>query len=103
MTAELQSLFAGVTSTGWAWVNSNPSMTSLNIGGIATGSFNEMTNAFAISWTRPFTGIPFLTSGTFSLEGTARLAPVPLPAAALLFVSGAAYLFVLLPRSRMPI
>ncbi len=88
MTADLQSLFAGVTSTGWGWVNTNPLMASLNIGGNAAGSFNEITNAFDISWTRSFSGIPFLTAGTFSLQGTAQLAAVPLPAAALLFGSG---------------
>lgn len=88
LTANLQSLFAKVTSTGWSWVNSNPQMASLNIGGIATGSFNETTNAFDISWTRPFSGVPFLTSGTFTLQGTAQLAAVPLPGALLLFGSG---------------
>lgn len=88
MTADLQSLFAGVTSTGWSWVNTNPGMASLNIGGIATGSFNELTNAFDISWTRSFTGVPFLTSGTISLRGTAQLAAVPLPGALLLFGTG---------------
>jgi hypothetical protein len=88
MTADLQSLFAGVTSTGWSWVNTNPLMASLNIGGIASGTFNETTNDFNISWTRAFTGVPFLTSGSFSLQGTAQLAAVPLPAAALLFGSG---------------
>jgi hypothetical protein len=88
MTADIQSLFAGVTSTGWAWVNTNPLMASLNIGGNAGGTFNDTTNAFNISWTRAFTGVPFLTSGNFSLQGTAQLAAVPLPAAALLFGSG---------------
>lgn len=88
MTANIQSLFAGVTSTGWSWVNTNPLMASLNIGGNAGGTFNDTTNAFNISWTHAFTGIPFLTSGNFSLQGTAQLAAVPLPAAALLFGSG---------------
>jgi hypothetical protein len=88
MTADLRSLFAGVTSTGWAWVNTNPLMASLNFGGNAYGSFNETTNAFDISWNRSFTGIPFLTSGNFSLQGTAQLAAVPVPAAVLLFASG---------------
>lgn len=88
MTADLQSLFAGVTSTGWSWVNTNPLMASLNIGGNASGTFNETTNAFNLSWTHAFTGVPFLTSGNFSLQGTAQLAAVPLPAAALLFGSG---------------
>ncbi len=90
MTADLQSLFAGVTSTGWSWVNTNPQMASLNIGGNATGSFNELTNAFNVSWTKSFTGynIPFLQSGTFSLQGSAQLAAVPLPGALLFFGSG---------------
>jgi hypothetical protein len=90
LTADLQSLFAGVTSTGWSWVNSNPLMAPLNIGGNATGSFNELANTFDISWTKSFTGIgvPFLTSGTFTLQGTAQVAAVPLPAAALLFGNG---------------
>ena len=61
---------------------------SVNIGGIATGSFNQTTNEFDISWTRQFTGIPNLPSATFSLHGTAQLAAVPLPTAALLFGSG---------------
>ncbi|MDP2381526.1 MAG: hypothetical protein Q8N00_01845 [Nitrospirota bacterium] len=88
LTADLQSLFAGVTSTGWGWVNTNPLMASLNIGGDAAGSFNELTNAFDISWTRSFSGVPFLTSGTFTLQGTAQVAAVPLPGALLLFGSG---------------
>lgn len=80
MSVDLRSLFAGVTGP---LLNS-----TLNIGEPATGTFNTTTNAFNISWTQPFTGVPFLTSGTFSLRGTAQLAAVPLPAAALLFVSG---------------
>lgn len=88
MAANVQSLFAGVTSTGWSWVNTNSQMASLNIGGLATGSFNDLTNAFDISWTHAFTGVPFLTSGTFSLHGTAQLAAVPLPGALLLFGTG---------------
>jgi DNA-binding response OmpR family regulator len=94
LTADLQSLFAGVTSTGWAGLLTSPSTpltTSLNIGGVATGSFNEITNAFDISWTHQFTGVPSLTSGTFSLHGTAQFGtaqPVPVPAALVLFGSG---------------
>lgn len=90
MTANLQSLFAGVTSTGWSWVNTNSAMAALNIGGLASGAFNESTHAFDLSWTRTFTGVPFLASGTFSLQGTAQLAAVPLPGALLLFGSGLA-------------
>jgi hypothetical protein len=91
MTADLRSLFAGVTSTGWSGLLTSPSpplTTSLNIGGIATGSFNELTNAFDVSWTHPFTGVPFLTSGTFSLQGTAQLAAVPVSGTVFLFGSG---------------
>jgi hypothetical protein len=106
MTADLQSLFAGVTSTGWPGLLTSPSTpltTSLNIGGSATGFFNESTNAFDVSWTHAFTGIPFLTSGTFSLQGTAQLgggqtAPVPLPGAVFLFGSGLAALVGLARR-----
>jgi len=96
MTANLQSLFAGVTSTGWSWMNSDPLMASLNIGGIANGAFDETTNAFDISWTRAFTGVPFLTSATISLQGTAHL--VPLPGALFLFGSGLAGLLGLARR-----
>ena len=100
LTANLQSLFAGVTSTGWSWVNSNPSMASLNIGGNASGTFNDTTNAFNISWTRAFTGVPFLTTGSFSLQGTAQLAAVPIPAAMWLFGSGLVGLVGVLRRMR---
>lgn len=90
IAADLRALFAGVTSTGWSWVNTNATMAALNIGGLASGSFNESTHAFDLSWTRTFTGVPFLTSGAFSLQGTAQLAAVPLPAAVFLFGSGLA-------------
>ena len=102
LTANLQSLFAGVTSTGWGWVNTNPLMASLNIGGNAAGSFNELTNAFDISWTRSFSGVPFLTSGTFTLQGTAQVAAVPLPGALFLFGSGLAALVGLARRNMVP-
>ena len=83
MAVDLTALFAGVTG---------PSMNeaALNVGGNAVGTFNELTNAFNVSWTKSFTGynIPFLQSGTFSLQGTAQLAAVPLPGALLFFGSG---------------
>jgi hypothetical protein len=102
LTANLQSLFAGVTSTGWGWVNTNPLMASLNIGGNAAGSFNELTNAFDISWTRSFSGVPLLTSGTFTLQGTAQVAAVPLPGALFLFGSGLATLVGFARRNAVP-
>ena len=96
MMADLRSLFAGVTSSGWAGLLTSPPTpltASLNVDGIAVGSFDQSTNAFDISWTHQFTGVPSLTSGTFSLHGTAQLgtvqaAPVPLPGAVFLFGSG---------------
>ena len=88
MTVDLSSLFAGMSSTQWGSWMTPSTFGSLNIGGTATGSFNQATNAFDISWTHQFTGVPHLTSGNFSLQGTAQLAAVPIPAAALLFGSG---------------
>jgi hypothetical protein len=88
MTVDLSSLFAGMSSTKWGSWMTPSTFGSLNIGGTAIGSFNQATNAFDISWTHQFTGVPFLTSGNFSLQGTAQLAAVPIPAAALLFGSG---------------
>jgi hypothetical protein len=83
MAVDLTALFAGVTGP---FMNE----ASLNVGGNAAGTFNELTNAFNVSWTKSFTGysIPFLQSGTFSLQGTAQLAAVPLPGALLFFGSG---------------
>ena len=94
MTADLRSLFAEVTSAGWSGLLRSPATpltATLNVGGIAVGSFDQSTSAFDVSWTHSFTGIPYLTSGTFSLHGTAQLGtvqPVPVPAAVILFGSG---------------
>lgn len=88
MTVDLSSLFAGMSSTQWGSWMTPATFGSLNIGGTATGSFNQATNAFNVSWTHAFTGVPFLTSANFNLQGTTQLAAVPLPAAALLFGSG---------------
>jgi len=88
MTVNVSSLFAGMSSTQWGTWMTPATFGSLNIGGTAIGSFDQTANAFNISWTHAFTGVPFLTSGNFSLQGTAQLAAVPLPAAALLFGSG---------------
>lgn len=91
LTANLQSLFATITAAGWPGLLTAPvtsTAVSLNIGGIAAGSFNESTNAFDVSWTPTLTGIPHLSSSTISLQGTARVAAVPVPAAVWLFGSG---------------
>ena len=69
-----------------------------NIGGAASGIFNAVTHAFAgLTWTHglgevsglPATwGNPANLSLRFTMNGTARFAAVPLPGAALLFLSG---------------
>ena len=88
MTVNLSSLFVGVSFPQRASWAPPETFGSLNIGGNATGTFNETTNAFNVSWTHAFTGIPFLASQTFRLQGTAQVAAVPLPAAAILFGTG---------------
>lgn len=93
ITADLNSLSAKLTGPFIA-----PSGVTMNIGGNATGAFNEMTHAFSgLTWTHALTGITGLPSGwgspstlslRFTLNGEAQLAAVPLPGAALLFLSG---------------
>ena len=71
---------------------------TFNIGGNATGLFNTITHAFTgLTWTHGLggtTGLPGVwgnpanLSLQFTLNGTAQIAAVPLPGAALLFVSG---------------
>lgn len=93
ITADLNSLFASLTGPGLV-----PGGISLNIGGPATGTFNTSTNAFSnLTWNHLLTGsgLPTGWSGkslVFNLNGTAPVAPVPLPAAVWLFGSGVASL-----------
>jgi len=76
ITADLGSLFALITG---------PQVSgALNIGGQASGTYDPFTGAFSLSWTHVFD----LSSADFSLDGTADVAPVPLPAAAGLFAVG---------------
>lgn len=97
ITADLNSLFAKLTG-GLIPVGG----LTTNIGGNATGSFNSLTNAFTgLTWSHGLSGVPGLPSNLtvqFTLNGTAQLAAVPLPGAAILFGSGLAGL--LLRRAR---
>ena len=93
ITADLTALSAKLTGPFLS-----PSGLMMNIGGNATGAFNEMTHAFSgLTWTHALTGITGLPSTwgspsnlalRFTLNGAAQLAAVPLPGAALLFLSG---------------
>ena len=93
ITADLNSLFAQLTG-GLIPVGG----LNTNIGGNATGSFNSLTNAFTgLTWSHGLGGVPGLPSNLsvqFTLNGTAQLAAVPLPGAALLFGSGLAGLIL---------
>lgn len=97
LTADLNSLFGKLTG-GLIPVGG----LNANIGGNATGSFNSLTNAFTgLTWSHGLSGVPGLPNNLtvqFTLNGTAQLAAVPLPGAALLFGSGLAGL--LLRRAR---
>lgn len=101
ITADLTALSAGLTGPG---LPASPGL-AVNIGGNAVGSFNNLTEAFTgLKWSRTLNsivGLPVFLQGKaveFTLNGTAQLAAVPLPAAALLFGSGLAGL--LAARSR---
>ena len=93
ITADLSSLFAKLTG-GLIPVGG----LNANIGGNAIGSFNSLTNAFTgLTWSHGLGGVPGLPSNLsvqFTLNGTAQLAAVPLPGAALLFGSGLAGLLL---------
>lgn len=93
ITADLTALSAGLTGPG---LPAAPGLAA-NIGGTAVGSFNNLTDAFTgLKWSRTLNsiaGLPIFLQGKtveFTLNGTAQLAAVPLPAAALLFGSGLA-------------
>ncbi len=93
ITADLTSLGAKLTGP---FISASGLM--MNIGGNATGTFNETTDAFTgLTWTHALTGVTGLPSTwgspsslalRFTLNGAAQLAAVPLPGAALLFLSG---------------
>lgn len=92
LSVDLSSLFFGWSRGGevHAW----------NIGGLAKGFFNPETSEFSLSWTHAFERGGFKgehewsrkgehdRNATFFLQGKA-VAPVPVPAAFLLFASGA--------------
>ena len=91
ISADLTALSAGLTGPG---LPAAPGL-AVNIGGTATGSFNELTEAFTgLKWSRTLgsiAGLPTFFHGKtveFTLNGTAQLAAVPLPGVALLFLSG---------------
>lgn len=77
ITADLSSLFAGITGPK---ING-----TLNIGGLATGTYDPATGQFSLSWQHVYVDV---SSFTMNLHGTAEVAPVPLPAAWGLFVTG---------------
>jgi hypothetical protein len=91
ISADLMALSAGLTGPG---LPAAPGL-AVNVGGNALGSFNNLTEAFTgLTWSRTLnsiTGLPVFFHGKtveFTLNGTAQLAAVPLPGAALLFLSG---------------
>jgi hypothetical protein len=77
ITADLSSLFAGITGPN---ING-----MLNIGGLATGTYDPNTGQFTLSWKHVYVD---LSSFDMNLQGTTELAPVPLPATLGLFVTG---------------
>jgi len=77
ITADLSSLFAGITG---------PKINGmLNIGGLATGTYDPNTGQFSLSWQHVYVD---LSSFNMNLQGTTEVSPVPVPGALGLFVTG---------------
>ncbi|MGC4098285.1 MAG: hypothetical protein QM706_14315 [Nitrospira sp.] len=79
---DLSSLFFGA--------GSGDSHRLLNIGGLATGLFNQDTREFFLSWDHVFEGGKHEGQATFFLSGIAKFdtLPTPVPAAVVLFATG---------------
>ncbi|MBI4715808.1 MAG: hypothetical protein HY760_07730 [Nitrospirae bacterium] len=77
ITADLSSMFAQFTG---------PTSGTLNIGGLASGSYDPGTGAFHLSWIHVY---DVLATHSGTLDGNVvYVSPVPLPAAAWLFGTG---------------
>ena len=88
ISVDLSSLFAQIT--GPLVPNGNA---FLNIGnqlpGLATGTYDQGTGAFEISWLHLFNNpVPFMSGIDITLNGSTGVAPIPLPASVLLFGTG---------------
>ncbi|MGQ0810232.1 MAG: hypothetical protein ACT4OO_03290, partial [Nitrospiraceae bacterium] len=88
ITVDLNSLFLGVSK--------GDSLKAWKIGGTAIGSFNSQTSSFDIAWDRLFKNKPFVQGATFTLQGTAQVAAIPLPATLTMFGFGLAALVTML-------